>query len=469
MDVSPKTLAQLSAEHRETKFVSLDTASQISGYTKESLERLCVMGKIDYRVRGVGKEKAVEIESLLRETHAILLSYDGVAFVEPETLSEPIEDREASRVGEDLEHVEAQARTVSGIPTFSQSSDTNGEGGTFARIGSAIVSDAATPSVFPESSEMVTTPSPSHSHVEHTEHEGVGVLEKGTPGLAPIVLRRDPVSVVRDEQRTSSRLPVFGHEALDGGFAEKSVDRTQSEGVAPYVVPHKPTSVRVVPDNGDDWDRMLFGGGADAHVAQEETLSRTRADQGPSDASVQLKEVPVSQRPSRSALPPPPPPPPPLTPSVISVVPGGATGGISIDVDQIILPPSRLPAPRQDTHPMLAEHHPLMSSVSFNAIFLGVLLAVGAFGVSVLTSHSFLKNDIRPDEQVAGVGGVFEAGDERQRVAEVPAPATSSLRLPFSDEVVVSAGSRPETVVVRPVFRSGQGKSYEFGIVPVQN
>jgi hypothetical protein len=83
MDLGNKTLAQLAAEHNEVKYVTLEVASKLSGYTQEYLTRLCRLGKIDYRLWN-SVQIVPELESLLRETHTILVSYEGINFINKE-------------------------------------------------------------------------------------------------------------------------------------------------------------------------------------------------------------------------------------------------------------------------------------------------------------------------------------------------------------------------------------------------
>src|SRR3989338_1798127 len=81
MDTPQKTLEQISEESKDVRYLSLDTASRISGYTKDYLERFYRLHKVNCRVRGNG-EFAIELGSLLKETHTILLSYEGISFLE---------------------------------------------------------------------------------------------------------------------------------------------------------------------------------------------------------------------------------------------------------------------------------------------------------------------------------------------------------------------------------------------------
>ena len=89
MDIGAQTLAQLSLENKEAKYVTLETGSKISGYTKDYLERLCRLNQVNYRMWSNGTF-VIELESLLRETHTILLSYEGITFVDKNELTDPV-------------------------------------------------------------------------------------------------------------------------------------------------------------------------------------------------------------------------------------------------------------------------------------------------------------------------------------------------------------------------------------------
>ena len=160
MDTGSKTLAQLSEENKETKYVSLDTASHISGYTKDYLERLCRLNKVTYML-GPNGAFVIELESLLKETQAILLSYEGVTFVEKSELTEPVaqmgmentmlssasrevDTRVASLTGEkDMDHAPHRVfteRATREIPHFALSENEEATGTPFSFVGRAVVS-----------------------------------------------------------------------------------------------------------------------------------------------------------------------------------------------------------------------------------------------------------------------------------------------------------------------------------------
>ncbi len=85
IDIRGKTLAQLASEHSEKKFVTLDTASTVSGYTVKHIERLCRLKKIAYKLTSANV-LAVDLESLLVATQTILLSQQGINFLSREDL-----------------------------------------------------------------------------------------------------------------------------------------------------------------------------------------------------------------------------------------------------------------------------------------------------------------------------------------------------------------------------------------------
>lgn len=89
MDSERKTLADLSSV-TEKKYITLETGSELSGYTKDYLDRLCRLGKVECaewtRVPG---QFVVEINSLLRETHTLLISHEGINFVDRREISAP--------------------------------------------------------------------------------------------------------------------------------------------------------------------------------------------------------------------------------------------------------------------------------------------------------------------------------------------------------------------------------------------
>jgi len=87
MDPDKKTLDQLSQGGKEKNYVTLETASKLSGYTKDYLERLCRFDHIEHGTLAEG-QFVLELESLLRETHTILLNYEGIVFIDKKKILE---------------------------------------------------------------------------------------------------------------------------------------------------------------------------------------------------------------------------------------------------------------------------------------------------------------------------------------------------------------------------------------------
>ncbi len=77
----------MDTENKEKKFVSLEVGSKLTGYTQDYLERLCRLNKVDCRI-APNEEYALELDSLLRDTQTILLSFEGINFVEKTDLRE---------------------------------------------------------------------------------------------------------------------------------------------------------------------------------------------------------------------------------------------------------------------------------------------------------------------------------------------------------------------------------------------
>jgi hypothetical protein len=73
-------------------------------------------------------------------------------------------------------------------------------------------------------------------------------------------------------------------------------------------------------------------------------------------------------------------------------------------------------------------------------------------------------------EYVAGVGAA--GGNLPESQAGVPNDDRAALQngeramLPFSNEVTATSGERENSIIIRPVFENGPGKSYEYILVP---
>lgn len=81
METGQKSLAQLALEQKTPKYVTLEVASKLSGYTPDFLERLCRLRKVKYRLWN-GDKHVVELDSLVNETHSIIPSFDGLDMIE---------------------------------------------------------------------------------------------------------------------------------------------------------------------------------------------------------------------------------------------------------------------------------------------------------------------------------------------------------------------------------------------------
>jgi hypothetical protein len=137
-------------EMPEEKYITLETASKISGYTREYLERLCRTHKIHYRVWNNG-QIVPELNSLLGATQAILVTHEGIVFIDKKELTDPT----PQIVGDILSSAFEQAATKEGegadiparkiiqsIPRFGEEvADHGAEGGRVSYVGRAVFSD----------------------------------------------------------------------------------------------------------------------------------------------------------------------------------------------------------------------------------------------------------------------------------------------------------------------------------------
>lgn len=325
MDVGNKTLSQLSDEAKEKRYVSLPTAAKISGYTTDYLDRLCRLNKIECRTWNQG-EFVIELASLLAETHAILLSYEDIHFVEksllvPETA--PIAPAASSLVIDQSQELKAGGETEAGrvssekrgvgmtqsVPSFREANHVplQGESGsTFSVIGNVVVSNTAedekkkesemaallnkaakseeprnTGASTPRSVDVPSAPVHTMTHVPVN-----GVLKKiadgslRDPSGAPVASSRDPQPSTSD---VLSSLPVVHLEV-------------RREHATPVPVQAK----------NDEWDTMLLGGHTDAPVSaptvsvETEVPAETTAPRSPYhpiqtsvDASVHHEDLPL--------------------------------------------------------------------------------------------------------------------------------------------------------------------------------
>lgn len=104
------------AGNDEQKYVTLETGSKLSGYTQDYLERLCRLKKVGYRIRTDG-QFVIELESLLQETQTILLSHDGVSFVDKGELADPVPEVTGGVLSSALKEVKTITATMPYSPT----------------------------------------------------------------------------------------------------------------------------------------------------------------------------------------------------------------------------------------------------------------------------------------------------------------------------------------------------------------
>ena len=292
MDTGSKTLAQLSEENKEAKYVTLEVGSKISGYTKDYLERLCHLNKVTYKLWNNGAF-VIELESLLRETQAILLSYEGVTFVDRAELTEPVgqigtegsmlssasrevDTRVATMLDqkdmEGMEHRVLAERATREIPRFSDTEE--GSGNPFSFIGRAVVSDVEPKSmkggkispkiaaaIVSETEPAVEKPIPV-VEIKKEENKKEKKEENIAQNIAQKILAPTPAVVAAIVTPNSKAM----HLTIKSDTEEEtttthapspaSAVHLSVTGDGAVVVPHAPTKVKIV---SDDWDEKLLG------------------------------------------------------------------------------------------------------------------------------------------------------------------------------------------------------------------
>lgn len=520
MDTGAKSLAQLSEEGKETKYVTLDTGAKISGYTKDYLERLCLLNKVEYRLWSNGNF-VIELDSLLRETQAILLSYEGLTFVDKNELTDPV----PQVVGNILSSVLSNASPApvvplsfedspafkSGIaqsvPTFGKTISEHATPVSF--IGRAVVSDALHPE---EKVEL--------------KKEPVKIV-----AAVPVVTPQQPTIEIKKPEEAATHVPIakFNMSAIHGEAllpAEAAEEKTVAEKV------HERIPVVAV-NSHDDWDKQLLG----AHLPIEATHHIPVVKVAAGDSTQVVKEpeaetvvhapthLTVEKAPSLSADSFTPPsgqkvvvfssnevvketakektpevatvtetkeiaveaPALPLDPTPISLIASAPHVPLPVPREIPLLttapilntppPKTELPIAAQAVLPMVSdehhltpyETHPLMRSTGFNMVFAAMLIATSfvSLGGKVLENVSGKLNTA---EYVAGVGAAL--GGVPATSQAKPADEKDALKkgeramLPFSNDVVATSGEKANSIIIRPVFESGEGKAYEYILVP---
>ncbi len=276
MDTGSKSLAQLAEEGKEKKYVTLDVGSKVSGYTRDYLERLCRLRKVEYLLRE-NDEHAIELESLLRETHTILLSYEGVDFVDRSTLrKESAGDASSSpKQTETTDDGATPSRPefVKQVPRFGESHDLNARlsaDNPFAYVGRSVISDGTSPD--PSSKKEVRVPvgitNESSSPKEISSPESLLLKEVPPPPPPPPPPTPSMLAPATDSLRPESSHPSLHLSISDLDQEEELVVHAHQEDDVPENTqePHNADRATVLPSSPetvaplDEWDSLLFGG-----------------------------------------------------------------------------------------------------------------------------------------------------------------------------------------------------------------
>ena len=326
MDTGSKTLAQLSEENKEAKYVSIEVASKISGYTKDYLERLCHLHKVSYKLWNNGA-LVIELESLLRATQAILLSYEGVAFVDKNELSDPPPDAgEQPMIAvlfdqKGAGNADRKSLTEHGaqpIPRFGESEDAIGN--SFSFIGRAVVSDVepGKKNKIPEVAEVKKPEvKPIEPAVIQSEKKEVTVVKKEevraeekedeAPDEAKEIKIKTPFAELPPAVTAAAgsvHVMIQPDNSDDDGMVARTISAVPGQKVehlqimnadAPAItVPRAPTKVKIV---GDNWDHMLLGG-----EGKEEEKTPEVAAVTPVMNDAKPSETPSTYRPVETSL-----------------------------------------------------------------------------------------------------------------------------------------------------------------------
>ena len=574
----------------EKKYVTLETGSKLSGYTQDYLERLCRLKKVDYRIWNNG-QFVIELESLLQETQTILLSHDGIAFVDNGELADPVPEVVGSMLSSTLKEKNA---VINSTPETVTPTTPSPQEVLVAPPPSIVESPEAPIRSIPT---PVVSPAPSPLQAEANE-----VVPEVDPLSSPLITRtpmmRVPMSVpvpprpikintavenipvpVSPDVSTSviSSAPVVTPEIIIPALEPKEsvTPVTSTFAVEPTAVSTPTTIKQTVPfgslpggENSvkeeappegavhDDWDAMLLGDvsvspsipaptsptpispappsvNREYHPIQTSVDPRPHHDDGPLfpvlnpngvtktknivspigmpsalPADTALSSIPeqntsvgdrvvvyepkdlLSGTPVSTAgvvtspvssIPHKPgvinhelpiPSVPLDVPVQIPVVPAaiirreGAVPSLRVMPGLPAVPQSNLPMKEEEHHLSIEEAHPLMKNVTLNLVF-GAMVV----GSSLLLLNSNFPDlreklsDINSTSYVAGVGSAFNT--HLQEGLSVPSTSIKELSLPFSDEVTVNPGTKPNSVVVQPVFKEGAGNSYEYAITPI--
>lgn len=481
MDTGAKTLAQLAEENKnEKKYVTLEVGSKISGYTKDYLERLCRLNKVEYRIWSNGNF-VIELESLLKETQALLLSYEGINFVDKNELTDPTPQVVGSILSSALKEIHttvapAPKNIPPTVPTFSEKVSTPSAQVSF--VGRAVVSDALHPEEKDASRELVKDAAGGEAGVPQTS---LAVPKKEESPLHIPVTKLN-MDKVRDE--SAEKIPV------------------ETTGVLEHV------PIIAVNSPHDDWDSQLLGehvsetparhipivkaSSAEKEIPQQEEVAppvksgEDALNPGfipPSGMKVMVfsgnQEETVAGKLSSAAVPPAAPavplpkeasltvPQPTLPVPALSALPI-LTHSPELNVPESMKQPAPQPSPfipaKNGEHRLTTyEMHPLMKSTGFNLVFAAMLFA-SSFTMLGGKVFENIGDKLNTTSYVAGVGAA--GGTIPPPLAPTStntAKETVSAILPFSNDIVATSGKKEHSIIIRPVFENGEeGKSYEY-------
>jgi hypothetical protein len=331
MDTGSKSLAQLAEEGKEKKYVTLDVGSKVSGYTRDYLERLCRLQKVEYLLRE-NNEHAIELESLLRETHTILLSYEGVDFVDRSTLREESASDAflSSEQVDTTDESEAPSRPefVKQVPRFGESHDLNARlsaENPFAYVGRSVISDGTSPD--PVSKKEIRIPVGVTGESSSPKEEISPIASLSLKEIPPSPPPPPPAStafVATDSARSSVshsslHLPISDLDQEEEIRVHAHEEKNALEDTKESHRVDVATATLSLPETTaplDEWDRLLFGGEKVAHDAPpasntselpvltlSETISQAVPPSStPSEASLPVREeapfLPLANRPS---------------------------------------------------------------------------------------------------------------------------------------------------------------------------
>lgn len=206
----------------EQKYVTLETGSKLSGYTQDYLERLCRLKKVGYRIRTDG-QFVIELESLLQETQTILLSHDGVSFVDKGELADPVPEVTRGVLSSALKEVKTVTATMPYSSTLvsSMGLETASVSPAIASpaIAEAELSERSVSTSAPEVSAImpsVTTPIPVVTQAANSEVVNQISFQPLIPNIEES-MQSVPTPVVLPEPMSEESVPpVFVHMPIIG-------------------------------------------------------------------------------------------------------------------------------------------------------------------------------------------------------------------------------------------------------------